>query len=202
MLGEPLDLRRPKTSSKAAPRTGPRSSQPRATAAEGGTPPARSGPKLRFDRRAGGVFLRADSLVRVRFDDELHSGRHRRGRKFGYTLLEDVVHDGAVVLAKGSRGQGQVTGARRRGRFGRSGRLDLDFGGLPLPGGGQLRLGLTETSREANKQTAIAAGSSGAGLLVLGPIGLAGGLFVKGRDAYIKEGDVTWVSVLEDAQVR
>lgn len=180
LLGEPLDLRKARPAAPAAPE-----------------PP---GP--RFANRGGRTFLAADSLVKIRFDADLHSGRHKRGRKFGYTLLEDVRHDGRVVLAKGTRGQGVITSARRRGMFGKSGRLELDFGAVPLAGGGEVRLALTERSREANKQTAIAAGTSGAGLLVLGPIGLAGGAFIKGRDAYIKKGSTSWVSVLEDAEVR
>lgn len=159
--------------------------------------------RVRFRSRAGQLVLLADSLVRVRIDKELHSGkrRTRRGETFPYQLLDELSYGGRVLLAKGTRAEGTVTSVRARGPFGKSGRMTLDFGSIRLASGERVRLVSNRTSEEASKMAATAAGTSAGGMIVLGPIGVVGGLFMKGRDIHIPRGTVTYLAVREDVVV-
>lgn len=190
MVGEPLDLR------------GERAAPPRATPAPAPEPTSSEvRPGVRFSTKAGKLVLVAQSLVRVRLRTELHSGRNTRGDRFEYQLLDDISHGGRVLLPKWSKGEGVVLFARKRGMFGSSGRLELDFGEVQLAGGESVRLVLDKASEEANKMAVTAAGTSAGGALILGPIGLVGGVFIKGRDVHIPKGTITYLAVAEDVVV-
>lgn len=160
--------------------------------------PQPEGPGVRFETRSGQLVLTADSLVRVKFLDELHSGRNKTGDRFGFTTVDAVEYQGKVLLPKGTKGKGTILRARARGMFGKSGRLQLDFGEVKLTGGQKVRLVVSKSSDEANERSLVAAGTSGAGALLLGPIGLAGGVFMKGRDVHIPEGATSYLAVKSD----
>jgi hypothetical protein len=153
--------------------------------------------------RKGKLILEANSLVRVRIDTELHSGegRTRRGASFRYQLLDSLEAGGRVLLADGAKGQGIVTNVRSRGGFGRSGKMTLDFGSVTLPGGQEVRLVTNKASEEAGEMAATAAGTAAGGMLILGPIGIVGGVFMKGRDIHIPAGTVTYLAVEQDVVV-
>ena len=159
------------------------------------------GPGVRFETRGGQLVLTADSLVRVKFLDELHSGRNRTGDRFDFVTVDPIEYQGKVLLPKGTKGEGTILRARRRGMFGKSGRLELDFGEVTLKGGKEVRLMVSKASDEANERSLVAAGTSGAGALLLGPIGLAGGVFMKGRDVHIPKGSISHLAVKSDVLV-
>ncbi len=197
-VGAPLDLRRKAPPGKPAPGGTP-------TGAAGQAPgPASAAqpPEARVEKRGANLVLVRGSLVQIRIETELHSGRNRKDDRFKYALLGDVKFKDKVVLAKGTSGTGFVKQVVKRGMFGKSGRLELDFGAVRVPGGDSARLVLDQRAEEANERTAVAAGTSGAGLLVLGPLGLVGGGFMKGRDVHIQAGTVTWVTIAEDVPIR
>lgn len=163
--------------------------------------PPPDGPGVRFETRAGQLVLTADSLVRVKFLDELHSGRSRTGDRFDYEVLDPIDYQGKTLLEAGTTGKGTILRARQRGLFGKSGRLQLDFGEVTLTSGKEVRLVASKASDEANERTLVAAGTSGAAALLLGPIGLAGGVFMKGRDVHIPDGAISYLSVKSDVLV-
>jgi hypothetical protein len=70
------------------------------------------------------AVLPAGTSVRLRLLSELHSQRNRTGESFDLEVAEDVVHNGVVVIPRGSIARGEVSRARRRGMWGRSGRME------------------------------------------------------------------------------
>jgi hypothetical protein len=70
------------------------------------------------------AVLPAGTSVRLRLLSELHSQRNRTGETFDLEVAEDVLHNGVVVIPRGSIARGEVTRSRRRGMWGRSGRME------------------------------------------------------------------------------
>ncbi|NLY52774.1 MAG: hypothetical protein GX063_07680, partial [Firmicutes bacterium] len=81
------------------------------------------------------------------------------------------------------------------------GRLVVDFGTLSAIDGSPVALVMEEKATEKNKSLELAAGAGMAGAILLGPIGLAGAWFVKGKDVVIPMGTEFYVEVMRDARV-
>lgn len=132
------------------------------------------------------VGLPAQSLVKVALLKTIDSGTAKVGDQVVYEVVEDVVVDGRVVIPTGVRGLAQVTEVSSAGRLGRDGRVVVDFGRLGSLDGTKIKLRVDETATEKNKSLELAAGASMAGIVLLGPVGLVGGYFVRGKDVKIE----------------
>ena len=62
--------------------------------------------------------------VRLRTMSPLSSRDSRVGDSFDLEVAEDVLLGGQIVIPRGSPGRGEVTAVRRKGMWGRSGRLE------------------------------------------------------------------------------
>ncbi len=132
------------------------------------------------------VNLPAQSLVKVQLLKTIDSGQTKVGTEVVYEVVEDVVVDGRVVIPSGVRGVATVTEVASAGRLGKDGRVIVDFGRLSSLDGTRVKLRVDETATEKNKSLEFAAGASMAGIVLLGPIGLVGGYFVRGKDVKIE----------------
>src|SRR5690606_40547566 len=65
------------------------------------------------------------------------------------------------------------------GRFGQSGRVEVNWGTVPAIDGTRVQLNVSTRAAQQNQELAVAA--SMAGVILLGPVGLVGGLFEVGR---------------------
>ena len=140
--------------------------------------------------------------VIIEFGKSLSSRKAKSGDSFTYTVVEDVVCHGVVVLVKGLRGTGIIESTRRAGTFGRDGRMSLHLGPVQAVDGTSVELGLpTEDSRPGESE-GLAAGASLVGLAALGPLGLAGGALVKGDDVLFDPDTRVTVYPLRPALVR
>lgn len=70
------------------------------------------------------AVLPQGTTIRLRTLTELHSQRNRTGDTFDLEVVEDVSVYGVVVIPRGSVATGQVTAVRKKGMWGRSGRLE------------------------------------------------------------------------------
>lgn len=140
------------------------------------------------------VPLPTDSLVRIRLLDTIDSKNWKEGDQFPYEVSQDVVVDGRLAIPAGTKGVGVVTRARRAGSFGKEGKIELSFGSIQVAGGRTVELVLSEKARQGNDKEHLAAGASLAGLAVAGPIGLIGGLFVKGKNVSVPAGSEMYVA--------
>lgn len=131
------------------------------------------------------VQLREESLVRIRMLTSVDSGTNDVGDIVRYRVVDDVMVDGRIVIPAGLEAQGRVTEVVSAGRLGRDGRLVIDFGHLTTIDGQRVSIEISERATEKNTSLELAAGASMAGVLLLGPIGLVSGYFIRGRDVEI-----------------
>ena len=141
------------------------------------------------------------TLVKVEFLTPISSGKNRVGDEVEFQVLENVVVDGAVVIPAGSKAEGQITKISSAKGFGKDGSLEIDFKTVEAFDGTPVRLELGDNAKQENKNMAYAAGASVTGAILLGPIGLVGGAFVKGRQIQIPVGSKMFLEVKDSAPV-
>lgn len=147
------------------------------------------------------VKVPRETLVKIALRTSLNSEKNEIGDPVPYEVLEDVQVDGVMVIAKGTKGEGRLTKVRRKGAFGRSGRLQIDFGNIQAVDGTLLPLTLGEKAIQENKALAYAVGASVAGLVVLGPLGAVAGVFVQGDPVKVEKGTEFFVEIGEEKEV-
>ena len=123
--------------------------------------------------------LSAGTEVVLSLNEQLSSRTHDDGDTFGMSVVQDVVHEGHVVIPRGTRAVGQVTWQTGTGAFGRSGKMEIAFRYLDLNGQRIPLDGMHRQEGEGNTAATIGA--------VLGA-GVVGGLLVRGRRALIQQG--------------
>lgn len=154
-------------------------------------------------RKASGftVLVPRGTLVKIALETDLNSEKNEEGDPVPYVVLEDVRIEGVLVIAKNTRGEGRITKVRRRGAFGRPGRIEIDFGTVEAVDGTRIPLVMGERAIQENKAMAYAVGASIAGLAIFGPVGAVAGVFVQGEPAKVERGKEFYLEVAEDREV-
>ncbi len=147
------------------------------------------------------VLVPKGTLVKVALETDLNSEKSDEGDPVPYIVLEDVRIEGVLVIAKNARGEGRITKIRRRGAFGRPGRIEIDFGKVEAVDGTFIPLTMGERAIQENKALAYAVGASIAGLAIFGPVGAVAGVFVQGEPAKVEKGKEFYLEVAEDREV-
>ncbi|NLM39348.1 MAG: hypothetical protein GX205_04775 [Firmicutes bacterium] len=147
------------------------------------------------------VTLPAASLVKISLLTGVNSGTAKVGDQIPYRVVEDVVVDGRIVIPAGTESVAVVTEVSSAGRLGRDGRVVIDFGEIAAFDGTFVDLRVDQRATEKNKSLELAAGASMAGVMLLGPVGLVGGYFVKGKDVGIEARQPFYVETLRDVQL-
>jgi hypothetical protein len=132
------------------------------------------------------VSLPAQTLVKVALTSEVNSGKAQVGDAVPYHVVEDVMIGGRVVIPVGASGMATVAEVTAAARLGKDGRIVLDFGRITALDGTQVPLKVDEKATERNRSLELAAGASMAGIILLGPVGLVSGYFIRGRDVQIE----------------
>jgi len=122
-----------------------------------------------------------------------------QGRQVDLRVAEDVWVGTHLLVHKGETTKAVVGEVTQPGSFGKSGGLSLDFGNVRAVDGTLVDLGVW--SRDQKEGRGYAAGASIGGAAVLGPIGLVGGLFVKGSHVELPAGHRIDAAVRWDAVV-
>ncbi|MDI6869829.1 MAG: hypothetical protein QME79_00485 [Bacillota bacterium] len=153
------------------------------------------------DGKAGGepVQLEQGTLVKIKLGTELNSQTSKIGDKVKFQVAQDVKVEGKLIFPAGTLGEGRVTEVVSAGNLGRDGRVQVDFGSLVALDGQAFPVAVDEKATEMNKSLQVAAGASMAGVLLLGPVGLVGGYFVRGKDVIIPIGTEFFVSLTTSA---
>ena len=71
-----------------------------------------------------GNVLRAGTEIRLRTLTELNSKDAKSGERFDLEVAEDVTLNGQTVIPVGSRGVGEVTEVKKKGMWGKSGKVE------------------------------------------------------------------------------
>ena len=88
-------------------------------------PIAPAAPQAVIVSPASGSVLRAGAQVPLRIEESLSSNDKtvREGQQFRMSVANDVMLGGAVVIPAGSPATGEITDLRRKGMWGKSGRI-------------------------------------------------------------------------------
>ena len=148
------------------------------------------------------VTLPADTIFKISTNEDLSSKTNQVNDIVHFSVEEDVKVDDVLVLPRGAQGSGVVTKVSRPKMFGRSGSLEISFNQVFSIDDEEIPTVLGPEAKEKLKMEAAAVGASVIGALALGPIGLVGGLFVKGKDVEIPAGSVLYIQTQESVTTR
>lgn len=134
-----------------------------------------------------------DTLVKISLLTPVDSKTARVGDVVRYVACEDVIYQGALIVAKGAEGEGRITKVSAAQNFGRDAQIEIDFSSMTALDGTRLETFLGEKAQQETETMAIAAGATVAGLAILGPVGIVTGAFVKGKNINIPEGTEMYI---------
>lgn len=147
---------------------------------------------------AAALMIPKGTLVRVRLAESLSTRYTKEGQTVRFSV-ESAVRIGArKIIEKGASVQAYVSDIRHPQRFGRNASLKIKFLSVHSTKGREIPIEIGEQAQKTNAQMGTAAGAAVGGALIFGPIGLLGGLFVKGKNINIPAGTVLNVEVSED----
>ena len=147
------------------------------------------------------VTIPKETLVRIQFVDSLTSKTAKVGDTARIKVAEDIFIDGLLVFPKGALGQVSVKNVKPAKTMARNGKLELAFDYVETFDGRPVHFIQGAKSLDATETYAKAAGASIAGAIILGPIGLVTGAFIKGENAIIKEGSLLYIETDNDYEV-
>lgn len=126
------------------------------------------------------AFLPANTEILLSMNQEVTSKGDgwNEGDTFNLSVMHDVMHDGYVVIPRGSRGVGRITWMTSKGMFGKSGKMDIELEYVEVNG---QRIDVSGTYRQEGEGNTLAT----VGGVVL--VGVFGG-FITGRSAVIPRG--------------
>lgn len=124
--------------------------------------------------------------VRLQLSREMSSGTATTGETIDFEVMEDVVVEGFVIIPKGSVALGSVIRAKRKGRMGRGGKLDISIDSVRLPNGEKVPLRSVREAQGNNKTGTMTGAMVVTGVLFFPAAPLF--LLMKGKDIKIPKG--------------
>ena len=134
-----------------------------------------------------------DTLIKIKLVTPLNTDVSKVGDKVKFQAAEDVIYNGKLIIAAGAPGEGVVTKVKSARNFGRNGEIDVNFQQIQAFDGTMLETTLGEKAKKEIENLAIAAGASLAGIALLGPVGIVGGIFVNGKDIDLPVGTESYI---------
>ncbi len=125
------------------------------------------------------------TVVILQFDQDVSTMSAKKGDLIPLRVHSDVVVNGKTVVRQDSKATGVVTDIDKPGRFGKRGKLKIRLESVEDVNGRRISLDPYSSGERFNAE---GPGAAGAGLLVLGPIGVVGGAFIKGKHVQIDKG--------------
>lgn len=137
------------------------------------------------------VELPANTVFKAAFTQTISPAVAKKGDQVKLTLAQDLVVDKNLVAPRGSLVFAEIDNVKPPRSFGRPSEITFAFKHLVPLGPEVVPVFMGDKAISVNKDNktmAIAAGTSVVGLVALGPVGLAGGFFVKGDAKEIPAG--------------
>ena len=111
--------------------------------------------------------------------------------------------DGNVLLVPaGTVGSGTITSLKKARSFGRNGALDITFDTIPAIDGTEFTAVQGKEAKDKTRSEVKAAGASVAGAVLLGPVGLVGGAFIKGKNIEYPAGATVYVQPQDSVTIQ
>lgn len=134
-----------------------------------------------------------DTLIKIKLVTPLNTETSKVGDKVKFQAAEDVIYNGQLIIAAGAPGEGVVTKVKGAQNFGRNGEIDVNFQQIQAFDGTTIQTTLGDKAKKEIENLAMAAGASIAGIALLGPIGIVGGIFVNGKDIDLPAGTESYI---------
>ena len=147
------------------------------------------------------VIIPANMVVTMTNLDELNSKTIQEGDVVRFTVSDDVLVGDVIAIPRGMEVNGTVTKARKSGRFGKDGKIEIMYDNVRAADGSPVALMVGDKTKDQYKRTAGAVGASAAGAVILGPVGLVGGLFVHGNEVDIPAGTTMYAETKANTEV-
>lgn len=149
------------------------------------------------------VTIPAGSVIKLRLKKDISSRTATKGDLIPMVVTHDLfISKNILVMTNGGIVSANVKNVRRGGRFGRTGYVNLDVRNVESMDSTELPIEIDDAGEKFDKKKiGMAAGASTLGYLVLGPIGLAGGAFIKGGEVEVPAGTEISVRTTEDRRV-
>jgi hypothetical protein len=147
---------------------------------------------------AARLVIPQGTLVKIRLLQTLSTRSTREGQTVRFSVLETVRLGKRKVIERGASVEAYVSHVRHPQRFGRNASLKIKFLSVNSVKGRDIPIEIGEHAAKTNEQMGMAAGAAVGGALILGPIGLLAGLFVKGKNIEMPSGTILHVEVAED----
>ncbi|MCQ2374029.1 MAG: hypothetical protein MJ050_08125 [Phascolarctobacterium sp.] len=148
------------------------------------------------------VSLPKDSVIKIEFMETLTTKQSRMGDSVNFKAADNLYVNDVLVLPKGARGTGVIKKVSQPGIFGKDGKIDIEFTSISSIDGTQIPVTVGELSKQQVKTAAGAGAATIGGLVILGPVGLVGGAFVKGAGVTIPAGSFTFVQTASDVEIQ
>lgn len=140
--------------------------------------------------------------VQLAFDESFNSRTAREGDTVRLHVVDSVWAHGHVVIPTGTGVEATIVDIHKNGHFGKNAQIRLDIEPIAWRGTTILLQPRNKGNMVGGTRGTEAAGASGAGLVVLGPLGLGAGYFVVGKAVYVHRGDLLETQVAEDVYTR
>ncbi len=154
---------------------------------------------------ASPVVIPASTVVKTALAQTLTVRNVKTDDKVVLNLIKEIVISQTLVAPKGSRVFAHITKVKPPRSFGRPSEIEMAFDALEVIEPGSVAVTMGEAAKkatEADAATIGAAGASFAGVILLGPLGLASGFLVRGSDKQLKEGTLFYVETTTAANVQ
>ena len=149
---------------------------------------------------AAGV-VPANTLIKVLTVTPINAKNLKEGDRIEFQAAEDVIEGGRLLFAKGAPGYGTVKKVKQARNFGRDAEVVIDFQALRAIDGTDVEMLLGAESKEKMESMAMAAGASLAGMALLGPIGIIGGVFIKGKNINLPAGTELYIQTKNETSL-
>src|SRR3954471_3099067 len=144
---------------------------------------------------AAEITLPAGTKVPLEFAQTVASRTAKKGDVVKLTVADDVVVNGEKATAKGAPAAATVSDVSHGKAFGKKAEVKLENLRVTAADGRLIQLGHYDSGKRVDPK---GPGAAAGGLILLGPIGLAAGAFIKGGHLVIKPGTHIDAEVLND----
>lgn len=146
--------------------------------------------------------LASNQVFKVMLNDTLSSKTNQLGDIVHFTVAENVMDGNVLLVPAGTVGTGTITTLKKARSFGRNGALDITFDSIPAIDGTEFTAVQGEEAKDKTKSEIKAAGASVAGAVLLGPVGLVGGAFIKGKNVDYSAGTIVYVQPQDSVSIQ
>lgn len=147
------------------------------------------------------VTVKKGTDLHLVFDSSLSSKTAKVGDRVRFHVEDPLQVNGTTVVARGTKVIGIIQGVHGRGRYGVNARVQLHMTSVRAVNGQAIPIQSKTRGSSVGNRTGEAAAATAGSALLLGPIGLAAGLFVVGKNVSAHPGDKATVEVARDTTV-